>query len=177
MKQINLDKGKKFEDLLLNIIEMSSNSCSLNIAEFTGRIRVRIPLWAVIIGETSHSLLKAMEDSRTTSVSHWYSDYRLPFPDTENLTVYATLDEFKSICKSQTFRCPSCGQLSVEPFFCEVKSTKLYCNWKAYGYSGCLGRGHRFVIKADLIQTPKVPEIFMPFDLEDSCGQQTHKLI
>ncbi|BAJ01942.1 hypothetical protein SVI_1971 [Shewanella violacea DSS12] len=79
--------------------------------------------------------------------------------------MYESLDEFKLVCSSHRFRCPSCNEISHEPFFCSSEA-KPKCNWKAYGLQGCLGKGHRFAIKDTFLANPKVHEIFMPVELE-----------
>ncbi len=123
------------------------------IAEF-------LPNWSTVLGIPQLEVIQAIEKSRRVNVINHYQLSN--FPLLENVTVYESKAHFVKVVGRDGFRCPSCNLMSTDPYIC----TQVKCDWIASGLFGCLGKGHRAVVKDEFLKHPYVSEIFMPVALE-----------
>lgn len=117
-------------------------------------------------GLTHDEVFEAIEAQRDYSAVNYYQ--RASFPALDGVTVYGDLDEFKATVNGQGFRCPSCCEVSSNPYECDAGD----CDWKSYGLFRCMGKGHKVLVRSMFPERLKPDEIFMPVALESSDGDR-----
>ncbi|RKJ35211.1 hypothetical protein D7X33_38515, partial [Butyricicoccus sp. 1XD8-22] len=78
----------------------------------------------------------------------------------DSVRVFDTIKDLQESVKKDGFRCPSCSQITTDPYKCNsghVKNGKT-CGWKIYGLFGDLGKGVYVFVKDQV----KLENIFMP---------------
>lgn len=127
-------------------------------------IETFLPNWSEKLGFSQLEILKSIEKNRqVNSVNHYQESN---FPLLNEVAVYETLNDFKKMHKHQGFRCPSCGNVSTNPQECDHNPAE--CNWKSYGFFGCLGKDYKFLIKESFLDDGVVYKVFQPVSLEVS---------
>lgn len=123
--------------------------------------------YAEVLGLSQLDVLVAVEKARDYSAPNYYQEAN--FPKLDDVSVYATRDEFLAAVPSRQFRCPVCNGVSKDPSRCDsgvVTSAGKVCNWASYGLFRTMGKGLRVVLKDSFLSDPVIYEIFMPLELE-----------
>ena len=118
------------------------------------------------LGIQPAEVFESIEAQRDYCAVNYYQ--RAKFPSLSEVTIYGDIDEFKAMVNGQGFRCPSCGDVSTDPYECSNED----CDWKSYGLFNCLGKGHKVLLKSAFPDRLVPSEIFMPVALESTDLQQ-----
>lgn len=129
-----------------------------------------LPEYADKLGLTQMQVLQALESKRNYCCVNYYHEAN--FPSLESVRVFDTQEELKAAVPSMKFRCPSCNELSSNPYECNSSAKRKdgsVCDWKSYGLFGTLGKGFRFTIRQGFLDNPRVDEIFTPIEFEQAA--------
>lgn len=152
------------DSLIQNIRETHKSAgwtdCQLDNME--KHIRPVLANWSEVVGLSEVEILAAMEAKRDYSAVNYYANCQSI--NAGDVTVYQTLDEFRSAIGSDGYRCPCCDGISSDPYECNTGIND--CKWKSYGLFSTMGKGHRFIVVEDFIEHPGIVDIFMPVALE-----------
>lgn len=134
-------------------------------------IRAMLADYSKALGLPEADILAAIEGKRDYSAANYYQDAN--FPSLAGVRVFETQAELLAAIPSKKFRCPSCGDISTNPYECNAPAREKgkKCDWKAYGLFRTAGKGFRFTVKEGFLEHPKVDEIFMPVDFEEPQQQ------
>lgn len=133
-------------------------------------LRKLLPQYAEKLGLTQEQVLRALESKRNYSCLNYYQEAK--FPSLESVRVFETQADLKAAIPSMKFRCPSCGELSANPYECNTGAKRKdgsVCDWKSYGLFGTLGKGFRFTVREGFLDHPRIDEIFMPVEFEQAA--------
>lgn len=111
-------------------------------------------------------LLRALETQRNYTAINYYQEAN--FPSLDGVLVLPSKKAFKALAKRPEFRCPSCEQISKNPYECDtghVTDGKT-CDWKSFGLFGTMGKGLRVIVRRRFLTHAVVHEIFMPVAME-----------
>lgn len=124
--------------------------------------------YAEITGLTYEQVIEGWEKRRTYWYLNYYQDCNQPTLK-EGTRVFKTVQELLESIGKAGFRCPRCGGISKNAYECDsglqIKDDgkTITCNWKAYGFLGCLGKGaYVYVIEKCAGET-----MFMPIAWEE----------
>lgn len=124
----------------------------------------RIKHYSDVLGHAPADILAALEKIRDYYIPNFYQEANFPWLDPRKVVILRDLEHYKQIVGVTGFRCPACGEVSLEdPYRCTGNKK---CNWKAYGLFRTCGKGMRLVLRDQFLQCPRVEEIFMPVALE-----------
>lgn len=115
-------------------------------------------------GLSSEEILNAWESNRTFWYMNYYQDAFQPKIDGERVKVFDTMTDLMDSIGDFKFRCPSCEQISSDPYKCNsgYMENDEVCDWTVYGLFGDLGKGVYVFIKEEA----KIENIFMPISWE-----------
>lgn len=115
-------------------------------------------------GLDTDEILNAWEKQRTYWYMNYYQEANQPKIEGDNVQVFETVENLMESVGNKGFRCPSCEQISTNPYSCNSghveKNEK--CNWKVNGLFGDLGKGVHVFVKDKMI----VENIFFPIAWE-----------
>jgi hypothetical protein len=112
--------------------------------------------YAHYFNSTPGDVLRAMEKGRDYS---WPNYYHRKFSRIDKMDkIFENEDEAKAFFKDKIFICPACHKESTDPYECSSNG----CNWKSYGFMGCLGHEYQFIIKDTFLENPKIHRMFQP---------------
>lgn len=115
-------------------------------------------------GISSSDILDAWENDRDYWYMNYYHDSRQPEIKGDNVRVFDTLDALRdALGENPKFRCPSCKEISSNPYECDASDK---CDWKSYGLFGCLGCGIYIFVKSEL----RGQKLFKPVAWESECA-------
>lgn len=115
-------------------------------------------------------VLAAIERRRSYSAVNYYQ--RANFPHLKDVRVFNTLAELHAAVPSRKFRCPACGGVSNDSEECTAGTKRddgTTCNWKAYGFLRCLGKGVSLLVKDQFHRMGRPAELFMPLGFEQAA--------
>lgn len=101
-------------------------------------------------------VLDGWEEDRNYGYLNYYQDSNQPEIKGEKVKVFDTLEDFWDAVGEFKFRCPSCGEVTTDPY--EYKA----CGWKVYG----LLRGFKEDVFVYVKDKLKGERIFMPLSWE-----------
>lgn len=125
-----------------------------------------LPNWSKHLGLSQLEVLQSIEKSRRVNAVNHYQESKMPLLD--DVRVYEGAEGFKDDHKGLGFRCPSCGGVSTNPQECNADPQK--CNWKSYGFLGCMGEGYRFAVKDMFLDDGVIYECFQLVAHESAEG-------
>lgn len=128
-----------------------------------------LPEYSEKLGLSQELILQAIEKARTYSAVNYYQE--ATFPRLADVDIYENQEALLKAIPSRKFRCPSCKGVSTNPYTCdsgEKRSGGEECDWKAWGFLGCLGLGYTFTIKDGFLKNPRIETVFMPLEMEKS---------
>lgn len=111
-------------------------------------------------------ILDSWEGRRSYWYMNYYQDANQPLIKADKVRVFDTVEDLHKSIGDKGFRCPSCGQVTTNPYECNsgYKVTKdKVCDWKVYGLFGSLGKGINVFVKSEM----RSNDIFMPIAWEE----------
>lgn len=119
--------------------------------------------WAGVLNIPYYEIIDKWLAKCNYSMVNYFQDCNQPELD-ENTRIFETLDDFSKSTGGDGFRCPHCGEMSTDFTDCTstLKVNGKLCDWKSYGFFGCLGKGVFIFIK----ETFAYATIFMPIAWE-----------
>src|SRR3990167_10911192 len=125
-------------------------------------IKSKMLEYAEFLGMDAKELFLVSESKRSYWSPNYYQEAK--FPKLDGITVLETQADFQAIVdKAQgRFICPACKRITTHPQTCNsgyenieriIGKRGKVCDWKAYGFLGCLGQGYTFLIRE------RIPEI------------------
>ena len=128
-------------------------------------ILARSKQWAEVIGMPYYEIIDKWLCMCNYSMINYFQNANQPELDTKT-HIFDTKDNFIESLKGQGFRCPACGGVSKSPCECDsgnlLPKSKKVCDWKSYGFFGCMGKGVFVFVKEDF----KYATIFKPIAWE-----------
>lgn len=140
-------------------------------AELDTFIRDVVTEYAAAMQLSELTVLALIEQKRSYSAVNYYQ--RANFPHLKDVRVFDTLADLQAAVPSRQFRCPGCGGVSTDSEECTAGTTRddgTTCNWKAYGFLRCMGKGVSILVKDQFHRIPRPIEIFMPLEFEESAA-------
>ena len=98
------------------------------------------------IGLEWRDILSKWEERRRYWYMNYYQDAHQPAIGDEHVYVFEDLEALRKAVGSEGFICPSCGGISKSPYECTLDD----CDWKSYGFFGCMGKGAYVFVKSEL---------------------------
>ncbi|HAV1601551.1 TPA: hypothetical protein JG832_002441 [Enterobacter hormaechei subsp. xiangfangensis] len=130
-------------------------------------LHTRIRHYADFLNIDAYELLVALENNRKITAPNYYQAAHFPLLDKDEVFVLRNLEHYRQIVGVTGFRCPACGEISLEnPFECNHWKKGKPCGWKSYGFFKTMGKGLRLILRENFLTDPVVHEIFMPVALE-----------
>lgn len=122
--------------------------------------------YATVTGLDWNDILDVWEEKRDYWYMNYYQDSNQPHLDKGNVYIFENVNEALKAFGETGFRCTACGGISSNPYECDCgEKDKIgkKCDWKSYGFFGCMGKGAYVFLKDKMLgQT-----IFMPVGWEN----------
>lgn len=167
---INVTENEEFSALVESIIDKAKDRAfqpeklAKELREF---LYTRIRHYANVLGYHPYEILQALELRRKVTAPNYYRDACFPLLDRNEVYLLRNLEHYRQIVGVTGFRCPACGNISLEnPYECVQSGLQKACGWKSYGLFGTQGKGLRIILREHFLTDPYVHEIFMPVALE-----------
>lgn len=137
-------------------------------------IKARFTEYGEALGLNPLELLSGAEKRRNYSAINYYQEAN--FPTINRVHIFSNAAEAREAFGKEGFRCPACDGVSKDPYVCDTgikKDTKSgVCDWKAFGFFGCLGKGFTLTLRDQFADGARIETIFMPVALENRYEQQ-----
>lgn len=119
--------------------------------------------YSEVLGLSKLEILKAIESKRNYSAINYYQEAN--FPTIKGIMFFETQQDLLSAIPSKKFRCPSCNEVSTNPYECNAGKD---CNWVSYGFLRTMGKGLRIYLSIYL-RVEDIPRFSFLYFLRSSA--------